>query len=63
MNAGAAASMEQRVFGADPWRRGSKIWKMPYGRKKLFSPANPLKILKTAKEIFAKIWRKQAKIF
>jgi hypothetical protein len=40
-----------------------KFGKCPYGRKKLFSPANPLKILKTAKEIFAKIWRKQAKIF
>ena len=29
---------------------------------KLFSPPNPLKKLKTAKEMFAKIWRKQRKI-
>jgi len=31
--------------------------------KRLFSPSNPLKKLKTTKEMFAKIWRKQAKIF
>jgi hypothetical protein len=43
-------------------RRGSKIWKVPHHRKKLFSSPNPLKFPKTAKEKFDKIWRKQAKI-
>ena len=42
--------------------RPSKIWKTPHGPKRLFWPHNPLKRLKTAKEMFAKIWRKQAKI-
>ena len=37
-----------------------EIWKSPHGRKKLFSSPNPLKSLETAKEMFAKIWRKQA---
>jgi hypothetical protein len=40
-----------------------KIWKIPHHRKKFFSSPNLLKSHKTAKEIFAKIWRKQAKIF
>ena len=43
-------------------REGSKIWKTPDVENKLFSPPNPLKKLKTTKEMFAKIWRKQAKI-
>ena len=41
---------------------GSKIWKTPYVENKFFSPPKPLKKLKTTKEMFAKIWRKQAKI-
>jgi len=41
----------------------AKIWKTPDGRKKLFSPRNSLKGLKAAKEMFAKIWRKQAFIW
>jgi hypothetical protein len=49
-------------FGTDGRgeRRGQKIWKTPYHRKKLFSSPKPLKKIKTAKEMFAKIWRKQA---
>jgi hypothetical protein len=39
----------------------SKIWKTPHHRKKLFSPRNPLKNLKTTKEMFAKIWRNKQK--
>jgi len=39
-----------------------KFAKTPYRQKRLFSPSNPLKKLKTTKEMFAKIWRKQAKI-
>ena len=39
-----------------------KFAKTPHRRKGLFSPPNSLKRNKTAKEMFAKIWRKQAKI-
>ena len=38
---------------------GKKIWNSPIARKKLFSSSKSLIINKTAKEMFAKIWRKQ----
>jgi len=43
-------------------REPEKIWKTLSREKRLFSRLNPLKTLKTAKEMFAKIWRKQAEI-
>jgi hypothetical protein len=39
--------------------RAQKFGKSLIIEIKLFPPPNPLKTLKTAKEMFAKIWRKQ----